>query len=93
MQIVLQEIARFLGGRFDDNPSFDASLEPGRKIVLTPKEKSFSKLIRRIELVLSDRAGLMESVTIYESEDSFTKLIFKNEVLNRKVSDSLFRNK
>jgi len=61
--------------------------------VLTPKEKSFSKLIRRIELVLSDRAGLMESVTIYESEDSFTKLIFKNEVLNRKVSDSLFRNK
>ncbi len=93
MQIVLQEIARFLGGRFDENPSFDAGLELGRKIVLTPKEASFSKLIRRIEVVLSDRPGLIESVTIYESEDSFTTLMFKNADLNRKIPNSLFRNK
>jgi len=93
MQIVLQEITRFLSGRFDDNPLFDASIEPGRKIVLTPKEASFSKMIQRIELLLSDRPGLIESVTIYESENSFTKLMFKHAVLNRKIANSLFMDK
>lgn len=93
MQVVLQEIARFLSGRFDENPLFAAGLEPGRKIVLTPKEESFSKIIQRIELFLSDQPGLIKSVIIYESEDSYTKLVFKNAVLNRKLSDFLFRTK
>ena len=93
MQIVLQEITRFLSGRFDDNPLFDASIEPERKIVLTPKEASFSKMIQRIELFLSDRPGLIKSVIIYESKNSFTKLMFRNAILNRKITDSLFLDK
>jgi len=90
MQIVSQEIAGFLSGRFDENPLFQASLEPGRKIVLAPKEESFSRIIQRIELVLSDQPGMIDSVNIYESEDSYTKLMFKNAVLNQKLPDSLF---
>ncbi len=77
MQIVLQEITKWLGGHFDDNPDFTASLEPDRRIVLTPKKKAFSAIIRNIELILSDRPGVIKSVTIYEGEKSFTRIIFK----------------
>ena len=90
LQIVLQEMTQWLGGRFDENSTFTALFEQGRKIVLTPREKSVSILIRRIELALSDRAGVMESVTIYESQDSFTRLTFKNVTVNQKIAESLF---
>jgi hypothetical protein len=91
MQIVLEQISQWLGGRFDENPMFTANLEPGPKIVLTPKEKSFTRMIHHIDLVLSERPGVIDSVFIYESEDSFTKLVFKNAVLNQPIDAALFR--
>jgi len=91
MQIVLEQISQWLGGRFDENPMFTANLEPGPKIVLTPKETSFSRMIHHIDLVLSERPGIIDSVFIYESEDSFTKLVFKNAVLNPPIDAALFR--
>jgi outer membrane lipoprotein-sorting protein len=91
MQVVVQEITQWLNGRFDDNPAFAARLEPGRKIVMTPRDASFARLIRRIEIHLSDRPAVIKSVIIYESEDSFTKLDFKDVILNQKLDDALFR--
>lgn len=91
MQIVLEQISQWLGGRFDENPMFAASLEPGPKIVLVPKEEAFSRMIHHIVLVLSERPGIIDSVVIYESEDSFTKLVFKNTVLNQPIDAALFR--
>jgi outer membrane lipoprotein-sorting protein len=91
MQIVLEQISQWLGGRFDENPMFTATLEPGSKIVLTPKEKSFSRMIHHIDLVLSERPGIIDQVLIYEGENSFTKLVFKNAVLNQPIDASLFR--
>jgi hypothetical protein len=70
---------------------FAANLEPGPKIVLVPKEKAFSRMIHHIDLVLSERPGIIDSVVIYESEDSFTKLVFKNAVLNQPIDAALFR--
>ena len=77
MQVVVQEITQWLNGRFDDNPVFAARLEPGRKIVMVPRDESFARFIRRIEIFLSDRPAVIKSVMIFESEDSFTKLDFK----------------
>ena len=91
MQVVLEQISQWLGGRFDENPMFSAKLEPGSKIILAPKEEAFAKMIRRIELELSQRAGVIDTVTIYETDDSFTRLIFKNTVLNKPLNDALFR--
>jgi len=91
MQVVVQEITQWLNGRFDDNPAFAAQLEPGRKIVMVPREASFARLIRRIEIELSDRPAVIKSVVIYESEDSFTKLDFRDVILNQKLDDDLFR--
>lgn len=91
MQLVLQEITHWLEGRFDENPAFGLSRESGRKIVLSPKEKAVAGIIQRIELVLSDRPGIIQSVMIYEGEDSFTSLLFHNVILNQPLDGSLFR--
>ena len=91
MQVVLQDISQWLSGRFEENPAFSASLEPGRKIVLRPKEKSLATMIQRIELILSDRPGIISAVMIYEGKKSYTRFEFKNAVLNQALQDSIFR--
>jgi outer membrane lipoprotein-sorting protein len=91
MQIVMEQIAQWLDGRFDDNPMFAASLDPGRVIVLVPREKAFTRMIQRIDVRLSERAGVIDTVTIYEADDSFTRLAFKNVVLNSPIDASIFR--
>jgi len=78
MGFVLKEITMWLNGRFDENPQFTATLKAGHKIILLPKEKSFSMMIQKIELMLSSKPGIIKSVTIFESEDSF-------------IDDSMFR--
>jgi len=91
MQVVLQDITQWLSGRFEENPAFSASLEPDRKIVLRPKEKSLATMIQRIELILSDRPGIIAAVMIYEGENSYTRFEFKNAILNQPLQDSIFR--
>jgi outer membrane lipoprotein-sorting protein len=91
MQMVSQEIGRWLKGRFDENPAFSASLEAGRKIGLVPKDPSFAAVIQRIEILLSEREGVIESVTILEGRDSFTRIDFNRVTLNQPIEDSLFR--
>jgi outer membrane lipoprotein-sorting protein len=91
MQVVMENITHWLDGRFDENPLFAAKLEPGPRITLTPKEKAFTKMIQRIELVFSNRPGIIESVIIHESGESFTRLVFKNVVLNPSLDASVFR--
>jgi outer membrane lipoprotein-sorting protein len=91
MQVVVQEITQWLSGRFDENPAFTAKLVPGRVIVLVPKDESFARLIQRIEIHLSDRPAIIKSVMIFESEDTFTKLDFKDVIINQKLDDALFR--
>jgi outer membrane lipoprotein-sorting protein len=90
MQVVLEQITQWLHGRFDENSIFSANLEPGPKIVLFPKEKAFTKMIQRIELLFGDRPGIIDTVTIYESDESFTRLEFKNVVLNQPMDGSIF---
>lgn len=90
MQIVLEEITMWLRGHFAENPDFTASLEPDHKIVLTPKKKAFSAIIRNIELIFSNRPGVIKSVTIYEGEKSFTRIIFKNVRVNEVLEEKVF---
>ena len=94
MQIVLQEITQWLNGRFDSNPEFEASLESGPdrpKIVLMPGKKALASVIQKIELILADQPGVIDTVMIYENQDSYTKLVFKNSILNKAFDESLFK--
>lgn len=91
MQMVVQEIGQWLKGRFDENPAFTASLDQGRKIGLVPKEPSMAALIQRIEIALSEREGVIRSVTIFEGRDSFTRIEFNQVSLNQPIEEALFR--
>ncbi len=93
MQVVVEEITQWLAGHFDDNPMFQSHLEPGKRIILVPKDCAFQKVIQRIVLELGSESGVMRSVTIYERENAFTQLTFKNTVLNAKIEDTLFQEK
>lgn len=91
MQVVLQQIVSWLSGKFDESPLFSAALVPGVKIVLTPRQEAVARMIQRVELHLSPIAGILDAVIIYESDDSLTKLVFTNPVLNQPISPSVFK--
>lgn len=90
MEVVLKEITRWLKGEFSDNPDYHASLLGDNKIVMVPKNKAFAKIIQRIEILLSDRPGVIETVTIYEGKTSFTKIRFRHVNINGGLADALF---
>ena len=91
MQMILPEISNWLDGRFSDNPVFTAKRTGGRTVILTPKEKGFRAVISSIELHLGAQAGVMDSVTIHEGPEAYTRLTFSNVVLNREIPESYFR--
>jgi outer membrane lipoprotein-sorting protein len=91
MQFVMPEISGWLGGRFQDNPLFDARLDGVDKILLVPKDTGMARFIQRIELLMSDRPGVIAQVLIFESDDSFTRMVFSNTQVNPVLDDRLFQ--
>lgn len=91
MQFILPEISSWLEGRFADNPVFTTVRRDARIIVLTPKEQGLQAVISSIELHLGQQEGVMDSVTIFEGPDAFTRLTFSNTVLNREIPENFFR--
>ncbi len=92
MEMVLQQITRWLKGEFSNNPDYYSSLEGDNKIVMVPKNEAFAKIIQKIEILLSDRPGVIETVTIYEGKTSFTKIRFRDVNLNGELADTLFES-
>ena len=90
MQFILPVIGDWLDGRFADTPAFKANCIDERTIVLTPREPGLQAVIRSIELHLGQQHGVMDSVTIFEGPDAFTRLTFTNIVLNREIPESTF---
>ena len=95
MQTVLEEIVNWQQGRFDANPHFQASRveDPEPRVILIPREASWKKMIRQIELTPSrEQAGVIQSVRMMEDERTFTVLEFNQVRLNRPLPVSLFVN-
>ncbi len=92
MSFVMQEISRWMNGRFDENPDFEARLEPGGRIVLSPRKEALSKVIQKIVLQLADTPGVIESVTVYEDDHNFTRLHFTDVEVNQPVDPALFKH-
>ena len=90
MDFILQEIAKWLNGRFEDNPLFNVSLAPDDKIIMTPKEKEMAQFIQKIELVMSDRPGIIKEVVISENTDTFTRFTFVDPKINEPVAPAEF---
>lgn len=92
MQFVMPEISGWLSGRFQDNPLFEASLSGTNRILLVPKDEGMARFIQRIELVMAKTPGVIEEVLIFESADSFTRMVFSNTRVNPNLDDRLFQD-
>lgn len=57
-----------------------------------PKDASLKKYIKQVELSFDKKEATVEQVRLLESETDYTKIVFKNKVLNAKVDDSAFSN-
>lgn len=93
MQTILAEIAQWQQGRFEGNPHFRAEMLEGAepRVILVPKEESWRKVIRRIELTPDrERPGVIRSVRMTEDERAFTLLEFTQVNLDGRLPVSLF---
>lgn len=90
MQFIMPEISGWLGGRFENNPLFSASLSGNGRILLKPKDEGMAKFIQRIELIMSNTPGVIDEVLIFESQDAYTRMVFSNTRVNPELDDRLF---
>ena len=93
MRIVLSEVTGWMSGKFDQNPSFTATLKEGTNILitLTPAGKSMSGMIEKIEITVSRKAAAVKSVKIIESANAFTQIDFADVEINKVISSSVFQ--
>ena len=94
MKIVLNEIAGWMSGKFDQNPSFAATLKEGAytEITLTPVGKNMAGMIEKIKITLSKKEKAVESVKIIESANAFTQIDFSDVQINKVISDKTFQD-
>jgi len=90
-RMVLAEISQWLQGRFDESQAFRHaySAGPPGRILLTPGE-GISRFIDRIEIVLSERPGVIDRVEIAEPGDSRTVIEFRNVEINSSLLPEIF---
>ena len=94
MKIVLNEIAGWMSGKFDQNPSFAATLKEGAytEITLTPVEKNMAGMIEKIKITLSKKEAAVKSVKIIESANAFTRIDFSDVEINKVIGDKTFQD-
>jgi len=94
MKVVLGEVAGWMSGKFDQNPSFAATLKEGTntQITLTPVGKSMSGMIEKIEITVSKKAAAVKSVKIIENANAFTQIDFTDVEINKVISSSVFQD-
>ena len=94
MQIVLNEVAGWMSGKFDRNPSFKATIQKKENtlVTLTPVEEKMKGMIEKIEITLAPKAGIVKSVKIFEGANNFTQITFNNVKINDTIDAAVFRD-
>ena len=94
MKIVLCEVTGWMSGKFDQNPSFTATLKKGTNTLITlmPVGKSMSGMIEKIEITVSPKAAAVKSVKIIENANAFTLIDFTDVEINKIISNSVFQD-
>ena len=90
-RMIFAEINRWLKGRFNEATGFTPSYDSGPpvRITLTPREE-FKRLLDRIELIFSERPGIIRSVEMVESQEARTRIEFTNLEINAHLPDGVF---
>ncbi len=91
-RIVMEQIASWLNGNFNDNRAFVPRLVQGSpaRIILVPARHDFTKFIQRITLNLSPDSGVISSIEIQEPQGSSTTIDFSHIALNTPLADRTF---
>lgn len=94
MRIVLNEVAGWMSGRFDANPSFKAAITEGSQTLITmvPTQKSMEGYFEKIEIVVNRKDASIKSVRIVENAASETRIDFSHVIVNTDVNPSVFRD-
>lgn len=94
MKIVLDEVAGWMSGKFNSNPSFTATLKEGTsmQITLKPVGKSMAGMIEKIEITVSRKDASVQSVRIVESASAETRIDFQHVVINQEINPSVFQD-
>jgi outer membrane lipoprotein-sorting protein len=89
--MIFAEINRWLKGRFNETGGFTASYNSGPPIhiTLTPNEE-FKRFLNRIELIFSEKPGILRSVEIVESQEARTRIELTNMEINAHLPDGVF---
>jgi outer membrane lipoprotein-sorting protein len=90
-RMVLAEMSQWLQGRFEESRVFSHSYSPGPpgRIFLTPGE-GINKFVLGIEIVSSERPGVIDRVEITEPGGSSTRIVFRNVEINATLPSKLF---
>lgn len=90
-RMIFAEINRWLKGRFDEaslfTPSYDSG--PPIRLILIPKEE-FKLFLNRIELIFSERPGIIRSVEMIEPHEARTRIEFTNLEINAHIPAGVF---
>jgi len=59
---------------------------------LVPKDPALKKYVKQMELYFDKKGNMVSEVKMIEPSGDFTRIVFKNKVLNAPVPDSEFNN-
>lgn len=82
------------GNMFDEN-EFTISYFKTKDFNITkllPKDASLKKYVKQMELYFDKTGNTVSQVKMIEPSNDYTKIIFKNKVINAKIDDSVFNN-
>jgi len=90
-RMVLAEMSQWFQGRFEESKIFSHVYSPGPpgRILLAPKQ-GINRFILGIEIVLSERPGVIDRVEIVEPGGSATWIEFRNVEINSNLPSEIF---
>jgi outer membrane lipoprotein-sorting protein len=94
MRIVLNEVANWMSGKFDQNPSFKASVKEGliTEITLIPTGREMAGMIQKIEITVVKKSMAVKSVKIIENENTSTIIDFQDVIINKPIKETVFQD-
>ena len=82
------------GNMFDEN-EFTISYFKTKDFNITkllPKDAALKKYVKQMELYFDKTGNTVSQVKMIEPSNDYTKIIFKNKIINAKIDDSVFNN-
>ncbi|NND88835.1 MAG: outer membrane lipoprotein carrier protein LolA [Flavobacteriaceae bacterium] len=75
----------------DDDFTMKYSQSPvAYKVIFTPKDEKIADYIAQFELLFSKEDNQVMEVKMIEPSKDFTRILFKNRVLNKTIDDAVF---